>query len=144
MKSAVYWFIRKRRESGRDRTLQNVEAISIADMAFLLLIFFIVTGSFILRQGVFFSLPSGTAGAVKVDSKELVDLYPLNEGFRLQGTAVSREVVYSALTDLKKENPDIIMVIRIAPEIRYERLVDALSLAKETGIKRVSLKDIDD
>lgn len=133
--------LRRKKRGRRSGGAAKFEAISIADIAFLLLIFFIVTGSFILRQGVFFSLPSETAASIKIDEKEMIDIYPLNSGYRFQGRDVGRETVYEALRVLRKENGNIILIIRMASDVKYERLVDALSIARETGIKRVSLKN---
>ena len=67
------------------------EATSIGDLAFLLLIFFIVTGSFMLRQGIFFSLPSNTSGAVYVEPSNIINVQPATEGFIVDGVFVSRE-----------------------------------------------------
>ena len=33
-----------------------------------------------------------------------------------------------------------ILVIHMKPDVRYERLIDTLSVARETGISKVSLK----
>ncbi len=132
----------KRRERRRARTEAKMfESVSIADMAFLLLIFFIVTGSFVLRQGIFFSLPSKSAGAVTLEEKLIVEVYPRNEGFMLGGELLGRDRFKEVLRAREKAAPGTVLMIFMDPKVRYERLVDTLSVARETGVARVSLKN---
>jgi biopolymer transport protein ExbD len=45
------------------------------------------------------------------------------------------------MAEKRKESEENVMVIIMEDGVRYERLVDALSVAKETGITRVSLRN---
>jgi biopolymer transport protein ExbD len=118
------------------------EATAIGDLAFLLLIFFIVTSSFILRQGIFLSLPSENAGTMKIESELLVNIYPDNEKFQVDNKNYSRDTLIQFLKKKKQEKSGTIVLIFMRPGIKYHRLVDALSVARESGIKQVSLKNI--
>lgn len=117
------------------------EASSIGDLAFLLLIFFIVTSSFILRQGVFLSLPSESA-SVKIDEKNLFSVYPENEGYTVEGKYLDRKEFLEQIRKRRKNIPDTIMVIYMKPNVKYDRLVDTLSAAKEEKLTKISLKNI--
>lgn len=127
----------------RSMEYKPFESSSIADLAFLLLIFFIVTGSFILRQGIFFSLPAPDAGATRIDPKLIVELYPRNSGYLYKGVQLDREKISEMLVNRKRANPETVLLIMMKKSVRYDRFVDALSLARETGIQRVSLKEMD-
>ncbi len=116
------------------------EFASMADLAFLLLIFFIVTASFVLRQGVFLSLPTNAA-SVKVDAKNLLEVYPENQGYTVEGKIIQRSELLKLIGDRKQLNKDTIMVIYMRPNIPYDRLVDTLSAAKEKKLNKISLKD---
>lgn len=130
-----------RRKSSQE--YKPFESSSIADLAFLLLIFFIVTGSFILRQGIFFSLPAPDAGAMRIESKLIMKLYPQNSGYLYNGSLMDREKIKDLLLKRKSVNPKTVLLIMMKKSVRYDRFVDALSMARETGIDRVSLKEID-
>ena len=132
---------RKRSERKKQKEYMQFESTSIGDMAFLLLIFFIVTGSFVIRQGIFFSLPSKDAGAIKVEESRIMDVYPDEAGFYYQDKLLSREAFKAVMAEKRKESEENVMVIIMEDGVRYERLVDALSVAKETGIARVSLRN---
>jgi biopolymer transport protein ExbD len=116
------------------------DSSSIADLAFLLLIFFIVTSSFILRQGIFLSLPSKSAGAVRMDEKKILEVYPQNNGFSFDDSLLNREEFSALLLKHKSNYDDGVVVVYMADTVQYDRLVDTLSVARETGIERISLK----
>jgi len=117
------------------------ESFSIGDLAFLLLIFFIVTSSFILREGIFFSLPSNSGSAVRVDSKQILDVYPENSGFRIDDKLMGRDEALEVFSAHKKNVDDAVVIIHMKDGIIYDRFIDTLSLAKETGIGRVSIRE---
>ena len=118
------------------------ESSSIGDLAFLLLIFFIITGSFLLRQGIFFSLPSADGGSIRIEEKRFVEVYPRNEGFEFNDELVSREILKGSLAGKIEEVSEPVLIIHMGERVKYDRLVDTLSLAKEAGITQVSLKNI--
>ncbi len=123
----------------RNREYLFVDPTSMADISFLLLLFFIVTSSFLIREGIFFSLPEKSA-AVKVEEKNVIEAYPEEKGFRVDGRLFQRKEFKKLLERAVSESPKKILIIRMGSEIKYDRLVDALSVAKETGLNRISLK----
>ena len=131
---------RRREKLRRDRDERNFDSSPMGDIAFLLLIFFIVTSSFLLRQGIFFSLPAKSAGTVALKDNKIIEVFPRNDGFLYNNTMVNRERFKEILVKKKDAIPDSVLIIRMNPDVKYDRLVDTLSLAKETKIKRVSLK----
>lgn len=145
-RQAFAWFYRKRtgpRQSVLSR-LTEFESSSIGDIAFLLLIFFIVTSSFMLKQGIFFSLPEKNSKSIRNEKLELVELVPAREGFRFQGVEWEREKLAAELRSRREnlaEGRDLVGVIIMSENLPYDRLVDSLSLLRETGIRKISLKN---
>lgn len=141
-KSVILKHLANRRKSGRGRMEFTLfESFSIGDLAFLLLIFFIVTSSFILREGIFFSLPSKNGSAVRVDSKQILDVHPENTGFRINDRLMTRDEALEAFAAHKNSINDAVVIIHMKDGVIYERFIDTLSLAKETGIGRVSIRE---
>ncbi|MFH1380055.1 MAG: biopolymer transporter ExbD [bacterium] len=138
-----YRLIKRGHISHKPQTEGMFESSAIGDLAFLLLIYFIVTASFLLRQGIFFSLPSKTAGSVRVDEKQVIDVYPENTGFRFDDRLLSRSDFKKVVADHKEKDLKSILMIHMKPDVVYDRLVDCLSIARETGLERVSLKNPD-
>ena len=91
MDSRVILKIIRRREIRRKGFNDKpFESSSVGDLAFLLLIFFIVTSSFILRQGIFFSLPSKKASTIRLEQEQIIEVYPKNEGVLYNGKLIDR------------------------------------------------------
>jgi biopolymer transport protein ExbD len=142
----IYTIIRRRDFRRRELEGKPFDSSSIADLAFLLLIFFIVTSSFILRQGLFISYPSRNAGAVSKPADQVFELYPDNEGFLVEGARLDRAETAALLVKHRElHGADGAVNIIMNGDVRYERLVDAVSLVKEeTGITAVGIRGGED
>lgn len=124
------------------RDEKSFESSAMGDLAFLLLIFFIVTSSFMIRQGIFFSLPSNTAGVVRLTDDQIMEVAPQNNGFLYRGMIVERAVFLKMMEQQMKADGKKVLIIAMGSTVKYDRLVDTLSVAKEAGIRRVSLKQM--
>jgi biopolymer transport protein ExbD/biopolymer transport protein TolR len=145
MKPEIVRYLTRVRRHGKEAARHAAfESTSIGDLAFLLLSFFIVTSSFILRQGVFFSLPSKNSGAMRVEQRQLLEVFPVNDGFVIDNTLINRKDFSELLQKRNDEMKDSILVVKMAPEVPYARLVDTLSVARETGTTRISLKNTEE
>jgi biopolymer transport protein ExbD len=130
----------KRMRLSRDEKF--FESSAMGDLAFLLLIFFIVTSSFMIRQGIFFSLPSNTAGVVRLTDDQIMEVSPQNSGFLYRGMIVERGFFLDTMKSQMKQDHNKVLIIAMGSTVKYDRLVDTLSVAKEAGIRRVSLKQM--
>jgi biopolymer transport protein ExbD len=123
------------------------DSSSVADLAFLLLIFFIVTSSFLLPQGIIFTLPTLNSKAIQVDVSNLVEVYPQPKGFRYNDAVLTKKALYQQvskrLAEHKKKfkKKELIATIHMSGEVPYKKLIEAISVIKEAGIKKVSLKE---
>ncbi|MCX7678064.1 MAG: biopolymer transporter ExbD [Spirochaetes bacterium] len=130
----VRHYIEKRLPSG------FFDTTSIGDISFLLFIFFIVTSSFMLREGIFLSLPSARASSVQLSPTQVMEVIPENEGFKVEQMILSRSEFAEKLRRFKGGGGDRVLIIRMPLHVKYERLVDTLSVAREVGMRRVSLQ----
>lgn len=136
----MYWLLCKQKPQQKQSRLIEFDTTPIADLSFNLLIFFIVTASFIIRQGVFLSLPSLSAGTVKVEAKQVIEIYPQNNGFIVEGKPLDRKQLLQYLSLKKSQINEPISIVYMKSDIKYERLVDTLSAIRESGLSKISLK----
>jgi len=142
-KKALVLKLRARAKRKRfSREEKFFESSAMGDLAFLLLIFFIVTSSFMIRQGIFFSLPSNTAGVVRLTDDQIMEVSPQNNGFLYRGMLVERGAFLETMKRQMKQDRNKVLIIAMGSSVKYDRLVDTLSVAKEAGIRRVSLKQM--
>ena len=137
----MFYFIRRKKILSREKNEVQFDTTAIADLSFNLLIFFIVTASFMLRQGIFLSLPSADSASVKIEEKQIFDIYPDNNGYVAGDAFMTRADVMGLLKSRNETVKDVVAVIHMKPEVKYDRLVDSLSLVRESGVAKVSLKD---
>ena len=134
-----------RRTRGRS---EGIPTSSLADIAFLLLVFFLVTTVFPRDRGLPTVLP---LDAQDVPASQVVQLQIRPDGSLtvLRGQSVHRQVV--AIDDLGRlwrmeleRNPDAIAAIRTHPDAPYRLMVDVLDELQGAGASRISLQTLDE
>jgi biopolymer transport protein ExbD len=138
-RSYIYSLLQKKKEGRRKRELALSDTSSIADVAFLLLIFFIVTSSFIVSQGLHLRLPS-PGKSQKVAESRLVTIYPQDTGYRVKGVLLDEPALGEVLDKRFKADKSVICLIIMGKSIQYHRLIETLDMVKKTGISKVSVK----
>lgn len=135
-------YSRRAKSAHVQSSFEDIDSSSIGDLAFLLLIFFIVTSSFLLNQGVLFSLPEKDAATQKVKVDRLIKIRPLKEGFKFNNKTFNRFDV-KARIKAKMENIKIpILIIEMGDDVAYARFIDALSIGKELKIRKISIAPV--
>lgn len=127
---------------GRHKIYDDAEIniTPMLDIVFIMLIFFIVTTSFVKEQGLEVSRPSNSPPkevqqksgpiVVKIDASSLISI---------KGRLLERGAVQANLEREKSEKPDSPLVIAAHPDASTEALVTLLDAAKAVGIESVSV-----
>ncbi len=123
------------------RPLPEIPQAPLADVAFLLLIFFIATTQFQTEFGIPLQLPG--IGTVKVRRENVLAIRAAADGRifigeREVGLREVREVVGAELAG----NPQLVVLIETAADASYERMVDVLDEVKSANAVRVSIKKV--
>ena len=135
----------------RKRASDEIPQASLADMAFLLLIFFIATTTFAIEQGLPLLLPSATRSAVlRVQPRDLFRIEGYADG-RIVAAGVTVEA--AALTAMLQERnterrdrgqDELVVVIETEPAAPYSVMVTILDRVQQAGCRRVALKQRDE
>ena len=119
----------------------------LIDVVFLLLIFFLITTTFIKRRETIVSvnLPSGNAEEVQLDDEEKLTVFVDSEGqftLRLRDgestLPVDRNGLRSELEILYETNPNIPIFLRGDRAVSYGAIMDIWLLSREVGFTRVN------
>jgi biopolymer transport protein ExbD len=117
---------------------------STADIAFLLLIFFIVTTIFAAEKGLTLVLPGkqkNSSDVVRVKESNLASIYvDETNQITLDRTPVEVNHIKRMIEDRLGANPGLVVLLKIHPKADYGKMVaclDELRLAKAT---KISLK----
>jgi len=121
----------------------SIPTSTMADIAFLLIVFFLVTTSFSYDKGLGLTLPPfGTA--TRVPSRNITKLWinALGEVMHDQ-ELVSLEVMQDRVKQMTENNPNLIVSIKTDPETPYEYFVDVIDAIKQAGNDKISIAEPD-
>lgn len=118
-----------------------IPQVSMSDIAFLLLIFFISMTIFDFESGIPLVLPATGAKAMTVQRRDLMAIRTdASGGVRIDGAPVALDDVASIVRARVEKNPQVIVSIETDPMASYGvmiRLLDAVRLGSAT---RISLR----
>jgi len=125
----------------RSRPTTEFSAASMSDIAFLLLIFFLVTTIFALEMGIPLVLPGKESTNVKVNRKNILEVkaYP-NGSVVIEDNVVPLSQVRPIVERKLAANDKLIVVIQTHPDAEYGLMVDILDELKLANCRRISLK----
>jgi biopolymer transport protein ExbD len=122
------------------KPLTNNDEINITpmmDVVFIMLIFFIVTTSFVKESGIGISgskIASSTDDQIKIANIKLD-----NSGYSINGNPVSLEGIEARLSQMKAESPEIKAQLFSAKDIKVATLIRAVEQVKEAQISGLSV-----
>ncbi len=117
---------------------------STADVAFLLLIFFIVTTIFAAEQGLTLVLPGKQKkdeDVVKVKQSNIATLFVRADNrLTLDNKPIEINHIKVAIEDRILAKPKLVVMLKIHPEANYGMMVACLDELKQARANKVSLK----
>ena len=118
----------------------EINITPMLDIVFIMLIFFIVTTSFVKEKGLEVSRPSSAPPKeVKQDKGPIVVKIDSSSLISLKGRLLERSAVEANLEREKAEKPDSPLIIAAHPEAETDSLVTILDAAKAVGIESVNV-----
>ncbi len=119
----------------------EISQASTADIAFLLLIFFISTTVFETEFGMQLTLPGLGGERVKVARKNVLTIRAAADGsILIDDTPVTLRDVRARVKSEKEANPNLIVTIQTDGEAPYSRMIDVLDEVQMAGAERISIR----
>jgi biopolymer transport protein ExbD len=116
----------------------QIDLTPMLDVVFIMLIFFIVTASFIKEAGIEVNRPEASTAEPKKNVNILVAISPTNEIWMDQ-RRIDVRAVRANIERLHAENPKGAVVIQADNESNTETVAAVLDAAREAGVYDVSL-----
>ncbi|MHB9030685.1 MAG: ExbD/TolR family protein [Candidatus Latescibacterota bacterium] len=128
-------------ERKRPRITAVIPTASMADIAFLLIVFFLVTTSMSQDKGLGLTLPPAGA-STRVPSRNITRVWINSLGqIAHDEEEVTLEQLGNRIGTMTGENPDLIVSIKTAPDARYETFVDVVDEIKNAGNDKISIAE---
>lgn len=128
------------RRKSRANDEAEINITPMLDIVFIMLIFFIVTTSFVKEKGLEVSRPSNSPPKeVKKNKGPIVVKIDANGNITMKGRMLERKAVEANLEREKAEKPDSPLIIAAHPDAETDALVTILDAAEAVGVGSVSV-----
>lgn len=128
-----------KRLKGFKRPENEIPTASTADVAFLLIIFFMLTTVFRTEFGLKITLPSAEATERIMKRRNVAHVWlDKAERISINDNLLDINSVIAVVRDKVADNPDLIMVVRADKEIQYGKVNDVLEALKEAGALKIT------
>ena len=124
--------------AGRDDEESSVDITPMLDVVFIMLIFFIVTATFVKEAGIDVDKPSAATAIVQEKASILVAI-DANNNVWINRRQVDLRSVRSIVERLHAENPKGTLVIQADKESKNDILVQVMDASRRAGIYDIAL-----
>ena len=132
----------------RPRTQPEVNLTSLIDVVLLLLIFFMVSTSFVKQSQIAISLPEADSAAVVEEVPEQIDIMITSTGMYLvngQELINSRvETIRNAIRKVSGGNNNLPLTISADANAKHQDVVTAMDVAGRLGFTRISIATVNE
>ena len=121
------------------RPIQDINSSSMADIAFLLLVFFLVTTTISMDKGISLVLPS-EGNELEVNRKNIVNILMNESGKVLLDKKPTKVKAIRGVVEKKlASNPNLIFSVQTHPRTKYQDYLNILDQLKEAKATKISI-----
>ncbi|MCK5880940.1 MAG: biopolymer transporter ExbD [Sinobacterium sp.] len=124
------------RQKAQDDT--DIDLTPMLDVVFIMLIFFIVTATFVREPGVDIVRPFAATASNVANQKLLIAITDKGEVW-IDKKAVKKHEVFQSIEALRAQNPQGALVIQADSEANAEDMAFVIDAAKRAGVSDISL-----
>ena len=126
-------FRRPRKDDAR------IDITPLVDMVFLLLIFFMLSTSFVMSPGIKVNLPQASAEKVPQEKKEVRIIITEDTRIFLERRLVTLGELQESLMGVARKNPKTLVIIQADAKAFHGRVVEVMDIAKTSGLNRLAI-----
>jgi biopolymer transport protein ExbD len=120
-------------------TLSEINVTPLLDLAFVLLIIFMITTP-LMENSMDLVVPSSEAANKEVDPKKVQVLsIDRNEVLKLNEVAMPATEVEQRLATLRREDPQAAVVVRPHRDLPLQQFIDVMDLVQRAGVMKVGV-----
>lgn len=129
-----------RKSRSRFRRSVEIPTSSMADIAFLLIVFFMLTAVFTATQGLRFQFPEDDPTELDVQPEEAIHIRIIGEGqFVVDRIQMSLEEMGGYVQSKMQENSSKPVIIQTMPDVPYYVMIDVFDILKLLDVENVSI-----
>ena len=117
----------------------EIDLTPMLDVVFIMLIFFIVTATFVKEIGLDVNSPDKNQNVKDADKQSIVVRITSRDRIRIRGRDVDVRAVRANIERLHAENPDAPVVVQPHPESKTNTMIQVMDSARQAGVYNVSI-----
>ena len=117
----------------------EIDLTPMLDVVFIMLIFFIVTATFVKEMGLDVNTPYKNQNVKDADKQSIVVQVTSRDRIRIRGRDIDFRAVRANIERLHAENPEAPVVIQPHPESKTEIMIHVMDSARQAGVFNVSI-----
>ena len=130
----------------RERAEPEVNLTSLIDVVLLLLIFFMVSTSFVKQSQISIRLPEAESSAIVEETADFIDVMITEQGtYLVDGRELINnrpETIRNALLKISGGNTDLPLTISADANARHQFVVTAMDVAGKLGFVKISIATV--
>jgi len=127
-------------ENRRKRRAEAViDITALVDIVFQLIIFFVLTTTFVTNPGIDVDLPRAQAQEIQHKSDELVVAMTAEGQIILHGKALDLESLGEVFESTAKDAPTTLVILQADQQVAHGKVVAVMDLAKQKGLSRLAI-----
>ncbi|NPV00321.1 MAG: biopolymer transporter ExbD [Brevinematales bacterium] len=119
----------KRLKIGGKRVSTEIPTSSQSDIAFLLIIFFVITTSFALKTGLKLDMPKKTDTVKTVSMEQIDKVLITQDAYLINGKKTELQGLADAILALNRPN----LLIEVRKGVKYQHVLDFIGLIPASG-----------
>jgi biopolymer transport protein ExbD len=120
-------------------TLTEINVTPLLDLAFVLLIIFIITTP-LMENSISLVVPTSGEATHTVDRSQVQTIsIDKDEVLRLNNEVIDPELLQSRLTQLHAQKPDLAVVVRPHRELPIQKFIDLMDILQRAQVSRVGV-----
>ena len=125
--------MRRRRAIIGEET-EEIDLTPMLDVVFIMLIFFIVTATFVKEIGLDVNSPDKNQNVKDADKQSIVVQITNRDRIRIRGRDIDFRAVRANIERLHAENPDAPVVVQPHPDSTTETMIHVMDSARQAGV----------
>ena len=118
---------------------EEIDLTPMLDVVFIMLIFFIVTATFVKEIGLDVNSPDKNQNIKDADKKSIVVRITNRDRIMIRGRDIDFRAVRANIERLHAENPEAPVVVQPHPDSKTEVMIHVMDSARQAGVYNVSI-----
>ena len=119
------------------KLLDSFSLSSLTDIVMLLLIFFLLSSTFIIQPGIKVNLPEADSSEKVLEKSITITI--AKEGIYLNDKQVSLNELGANMNSLQKSNVDDVVIVKADKDATVNQLVEVMDICKKAGFRVLNL-----